>query len=74
MTAVPIATTPDLSLSSTQLLFEGNYQTGYMVPGTNTNYDIALDGRFVMIQPETPKLLNIILDWTEELKRLAPRY
>ena len=40
------------------------------------SYDIAPDGRFLVIQPHAdsvPNRLNIILNWFEELKRLVPR-
>jgi hypothetical protein len=39
------------------------------------NYDIAPDGRFLMLQTvESAEINNIhvVLNWTEELKRLVP--
>ena len=39
------------------------------------NYDIAPDGRFLMIQESqesTPLGINVVLNWSEELKRLVP--
>jgi len=39
------------------------------------SYDIADDGRFLMVKtpPElVPKQINVILNWSEELKRLVP--
>lgn len=38
------------------------------------NYDVAPDGRFLMIQGEgAPTQVNVVLNWFEELKRLVPR-
>jgi hypothetical protein len=75
MMAVSITAEQDLSLVTPEALFEGNYQPGYIAQGINTNYDIAPDGRFVMIRPEetsAPTQLNVVLNWFEELKRLVP--
>jgi hypothetical protein len=39
-------------------------------------YDVARDGRFVMVQEGAPApppaQLNVVLNWYEELKRLVP--
>ena len=40
-------------------------------------YDVLPDGRFVSISGETPVMpltgeVNVVINWTEELKRLAP--
>ena len=38
-------------------------------------YDVASDGRFVMIeesQSSSPTSLVVVLNWSEELKRLVP--
>jgi serine/threonine-protein kinase len=59
-----------------RLLFQGDYMktpAGWVRP----NYDVSSDGqRFLMIKPvdEAPAVLNeihVVLNWTEELKRLA---
>jgi Tol biopolymer transport system component len=70
----------DVSLESTftrsrpRMLFEGSY--GQTVPGRS--WDVAPDGdRFVMPthvvrEPEPATQINIVLNWFEELKELAP--
>jgi hypothetical protein len=36
----------------------------------NTNYDVASDGRFLMLRRVTQGgTLRVVLNWTEELKR-----
>ena len=37
-------------------------------------YDVAPDGRFLMLTEDSsrPTILNVVLNWTEELKRLVP--
>ena len=57
-------------------LFEGEFEAtrnGYV----RANYDVSADGqRFLMIQAATrqapPAVINIVLNWSEELKRLVP--
>jgi serine/threonine-protein kinase len=57
-----------------ELLFQGSY------PAPNTGrglYDVSLDGRrFLMIKggdaESAPQNLTVVLNWTEELKRLVP--
>jgi hypothetical protein len=40
---------------------------------STANYDVAPDGRFVMIKDEAASgRLYVVLNWTEELKRLVP--
>jgi Tol biopolymer transport system component len=49
-----------------RLLFEGLYES---------TYDVAADGRFLMVKiPEerAPRQVEIVLNWFEELRRLAP--
>ncbi len=54
-----------------RLLFEGPYfmrRGGYPI-----SYDIAPDGRFLMIRSNpAPIQINVVLNWFEELKRLVP--
>jgi hypothetical protein len=51
--------------------------SGY-VPGPQAmpQYDVARDGRFVMVQegspPPPPAQLNVVLNWQEELKQRVP--
>ncbi len=71
MMAVTVETNPQLKVGKPRLLFEGSYfskRGGYPI-----SYDIAPDGRFLMIMADpAPTRLNIVLNWFEELKRLVP--
>jgi Tol biopolymer transport system component len=65
--SVKIETGPELSASPPRVLFEGRYLT---------SYDVAPDNkRFLMVRNEQgtlPTQMNIVLNWTEELKRIVP--
>jgi dipeptidyl aminopeptidase/acylaminoacyl peptidase len=74
MMAVSFITEPTLRVGKPQLLFEGKYYGG--MPW-GRNYDISPDGtRFIVItdesQSEKPTQINVVLNWAEELKLLAP--
>jgi serine/threonine-protein kinase len=77
MMAVDIATQSGFAAGKPRQLFEGDYRvtsTGWARP----NYDVSPDGqRFLMLKavereqaPVTQ--INVVLNWSEELKRLAP--
>ncbi len=74
MMAVPVRTGTTFSRDNPEVLFEGSYVRS-RYGGITPYYDISLDGqRFLMIkqeQEEEPQI-NVILNWTEELKRLVP--
>jgi hypothetical protein len=76
MMAVPIETTPDLNVGSPEFLFMTD---GYLVgPAATTFWDVAPDGRFLMIKGTAPwgtARLDIIhvQNWFQELRRLAPQ-
>ena len=76
MMAVAIATEPELAPGSPTLLFEGGDLS--VVAGGNpaTGYDVAPDGRFVMIRAEESaggtQQINVVLNWFGELERLGP--
>jgi hypothetical protein len=75
MMAVSISSGQELTPGKPTLLFEGRYQTGLVGGDTGSNYDVAADGRFVMIRAEEgsgPTQINVVLNWFEELKRLVP--
>ncbi|HEX9724139.1 MAG TPA: hypothetical protein VGC53_07630, partial [Vicinamibacteria bacterium] len=75
MMAVAISLEPELTPGKATLLFEGRYQTGLVGANPASNYDVARDGRFVMIRAEEgsgPPQINVVLNWFEELKRLVP--
>ncbi len=64
---------PTLSAERPRLLFEGSYlrsDTG------GSGYDVAGDGRFLMIQPVEPERavtsINVVLQWFDDLKGRGP--
>jgi hypothetical protein len=71
MMSVTVSTSTALSLGPPRLLFGKPYAFGAGV--TVPNYDVSPDGqRFVMVKEELGAgRLNVVLNWTEELKRLA---
>jgi serine/threonine-protein kinase len=75
MMVVETAATPVFATAKPRVLFTGNFALHYnSVP----NYDISRDGRrFLMIGPSahenaTPTEITVVLNWFDELKRLAP--
>jgi Tol biopolymer transport system component len=72
---IAIETQPEFRLGKQRVLFTGYFRGrgGYGHP----NYDISRDGqRFLMLQPSLPEgegatEINVILNWSEELKRLV---
>ena len=74
MMATAVTIQPTFQPGTSRLLFDGPYE------GTSTtspNYDVTADDqRFLMVQPseqESPTSdFNVVLNWTEELKRLVP--
>ena len=73
MSAEIITWEPALRLKPPRQLFEGGFVPYFS--GSPRTYDVAADGRFVMIEPgeETPSAsLVVVKNWFEELKRLVP--
>ena len=73
MMATAIETKPVFAAAKPELLFEGHYAS----PTSLANYDVSPDGqRFLMIkaseQESAPTQLNVVLNWSDELRRLAP--
>jgi Tol biopolymer transport system component len=71
MIAATFETEPDFRVIHSEELFEGQYQRHIQW----RNYDVAPDGRFLIIQEpqeSTPLGINVVLNWFEELKRLVP--
>jgi hypothetical protein len=57
-------------VSAPRVLFEQRYAAG---PGVSiANYDVAPDGRFLMVKEVASGRLNVILNWFTDLNRLAP--
>jgi hypothetical protein len=74
MMAVDVTLSPTFVAGTPHMLFE--FQTA---PGTpQRHYDVSRDGRFLMVRgPEGPPpapvtQMVLVLNWFEELKRLAP--
>ncbi len=72
MMVVDVTTGPDLVLSPPRLLFDQRYAFGKSV--TTPNYDVSPDGqRFVMVKDGSASgRLNVVLNWSEELKARVP--
>jgi len=74
MMAVDITLSPAFKAGIPHVLFEGHYNPG----SPHRHYDVSRDGRFLMLQQqETPTpppvtQMVLVLNWFEELKRLAP--
>ena len=70
MLAVPIETTRGLSWGKPTLLFDSNHVVSFL------DYDVAPDGRFLMIKPApaegAPIQLNVVLNWASELLSRVP--
>jgi len=75
MIAVDIVAQPNFVAGKPRLLFEGKHE---LSPGTFAYYDVSPDGQhFLMLKASeageaAPTQINIVLNWFEELKRLAP--
>ena len=75
--AVSFQTSPAFRSSRPFELFEAPYTSGATIAAIATTYDVAPDGEhFLMIEggeEEVANQLQVVLNWFEELKRLAPR-
>ena len=77
MMAVAVETEAEFSFAAPVELFTGPYF--FDAASRFTSYDVARDGRFLMIQPEanagdapSESSIVVVQNWTEELKRLVP--
>ena len=72
MMSVPITGQPDLIPGTPRELFQGSFQVSWAI----RTYDVAPDGRFLMVEQNqtsrTTDTVRIILNWFDELERLAP--
>ncbi len=70
--AVAIETSPSVRSGRPQKLFEQRYVRAPY----GASFDIAADGRFLMIKPSedeiTPLRIQLVQGWFEELKRRVP--
>jgi serine/threonine-protein kinase len=72
MMVVPVESGDRFSAGTPRVLFEGQYQFGIH---DSSNYDVAADGRFLMIQAnqkEAPDRVHVVSNWLDELERLLP--
>jgi serine/threonine-protein kinase len=74
MMATAVETKPVFAAAKPKLLFEGHYETGF---DFESDYDVSPEGqRFLMVkaseQESAPAQLNVVLNWSDELRRLAP--
>ena len=69
MVAVTVSTDAGFTYGAPTVLFEGDYYSS-----SRRNYDVAKDGRFLMIKDEESlrREIHVVLNWFEELKRLVP--
>ena len=65
MLAVEVATKPTFRAHKPRVLFEGQY---------SRDYDVDSDGQRLMVKEgrSAPTQLNVVLNWFDELNRLAP--
>jgi hypothetical protein len=75
MMAVEITTQGGFAVGKPRMLFEGKYvRSEAHMP----HYDVSSDGQhFLMLKPVEQQQaaltqINVVLNWTEELKRLVP--
>jgi hypothetical protein len=76
MMAAKVQAGAEISFDNPVQLFAGRFLTNAQ-PQIGS-YDVARDGRFLMIQPsgsEEPPTANIVVvqNWAEELRRRVPR-
>src|SRR5262249_50104110 len=76
MMVTAVETTPMFAASKPKLLFRGHYEADIMF-NFERGYDVSPDGqRFLMMkgteQEAAPAQLNVVLNWSDELRRLAP--
>jgi hypothetical protein len=69
--SVDVKTSPTLVVGKPRRLFEGRYETS---EGVWANYDVTPDGqRLLMVKgAQEATVINVVLNWAEEVKRLAP--
>jgi eukaryotic-like serine/threonine-protein kinase len=74
--SVPINTKGTLAIGRPSVLFEGDFDAGSATPGI-PNYDVAADGRFIMVASAAdaalPTRLDVAINWVEELRRKVAR-
>ncbi|MGQ0737157.1 MAG: protein kinase domain-containing protein [Acidobacteriota bacterium] len=73
--SVSVDTSRGLRFSAPTVLFEGSYVRGD-VDVHGLDYDLAPDGRFLMIKPSpdelAPPSVRVVMNWIEEVKQRVP--
>jgi serine/threonine-protein kinase len=75
MMSVTFADGPKPTLGQPHKLFESRHRHDPSVSGAVPNYDVTADGRFLMVEGPSDGDgvdLSVVVNWAEELKRLAP--
>lgn len=69
--AIPILPGKNFDFDPARQLFEGTFGR----PSWDTNYDVGVDGRFLLLKttgpPQRDEIVTVV-NWAEELKRLVP--
>jgi eukaryotic-like serine/threonine-protein kinase len=68
MMAVSISPEAEPELGKPLMLFQGHFRQGTRV----AQYDVSADGRFLMVGENSIDRIHVVLNWFEDLKRLAP--
>jgi hypothetical protein len=71
MMVVQTTTRPTFSAGNPKMLFEGRYASYQSLP----DYDVTADGQsflFLTTGEEAQSEINVVVNWTEELKQKAP--
>ena len=74
MMAVSVVAGPTTSFGQPHELFQGQYLGDYSGAAAYPYYDVARDGRFLMVQRPASATTKVVFvqHWVEELKRLVP--
>ena len=70
LSAPILSTAPELRVDTPRVLFEGGFE-----PGSQRAFDVAPDGRFLMIEATTTDFSHsivVVRNWAEELKARVP--
>ena len=68
--AVEISSESDFRASAPKLLHEVRFDRG--IPLWPKYYDVAPDGRFLVVEDRSTTQFNVVLNWFEELKQRVP--
>ena len=76
MLAVSVDTSNGFSAGKPMRLFDGDYVTTISIMAGAVDYDVAPDGRYLMVklseEERASAHLNVVLHWADELARRVP--